>query len=275
MGYGQALGASCRYELLGESGGIGTTVTANASAHTKGSYTTLGTAGFNYDGFWLSTSNTQGGTAYRYRVDLAVNNGGSDQIIAADMFYDGSINGAYYNSVGSHSPFIPIAVPKGATLKARCSASTGSGTCAVAIIGVQGSHRLIRPFRGLLNDTPFTNTDPTNSITCSGTSVGSWGQVIASTTQRYAALFVAGSTAGSTSPGMVGFRLDIGWGAAASERVLFSIVLAGYHETAAAVYGGALGPYPCDLPAGTRLACRMQSSFAGDTLYPIIYGLVA
>jgi hypothetical protein len=274
VGFGWPAAASCRYELLGESGGSGTTVTSNASANVKGSYTTIGTANFAYDGFWLHITNTQGGTAYRYMVDLAVNNGGSDQIIVADMYYDGSIGGAYYTSVGALPSFIPVVVPKSATLKARCQASTGSGTVAVAVQGVQGDGRLIRPFRGLVNDTPFTNSDPTNSVTSSGTSVGSWGQIIASTSLRYSAIYFATSLAGITAAAPIGHRIDIGWGAAASERVLFSIVSASY--SAPPVYsGGALGPYPCDLPSGTRLAVRVQSSYASSTLYPILYGLAA
>jgi hypothetical protein len=272
VGFGWPAAASCQYELVGESGGIGTTVTSSASANVKGSYTTIGTAGFSYDGFWLHITNTQGGTAYRYMVDLAVNNGGSDQIIVANAFFDGSIGGAYYQTAGSFLPFFPVSVPKSGVLKARCSATTGSGTVAVSVQGMQGDNRIIRPFRGVVNDTPFTNGDPTTGITTSGTTQSAWSGIIASTSVRYAAIYVSESSVGG-NPGLIGYRADIGFGAAASERVLFSIVTTAYTYT---MPGSALGPYPCDLPAGTRLAARAQSSYnAAGTYYPIIYGLAA
>jgi hypothetical protein len=275
MGFGYPLVPSVRYETKGQSGGIGTTVTSSATANTKGSYTSLGTAGFDYDAFWLYVTNTQGGSADRYRIDLAVNNGGSDQIIVADMFYDGSTGGSYYNAVGALSSIIPVRIFKGATVKARCQANAGSGTVAVSVQGVQGDARMTGPGRALVNDTAFTNTDPANSISVSGATQTGWTQVVASTSVRYGALFLAASTNGS-APSLIGFRIDVGWGSSGNEKVLFSIQSNCYSGTGS-MFGGALGPYPCDIPAGTRIACRVQSSYgsAGGAFLPVVYGFAA
>lgn len=276
MGFGYPLATAPRYELLGQSAGAGTTVTGSATANTKGSYTTIGTSGFDYDGCWLYITNKMSGTVARYRVDLAVNNGGSDQIIVADMFYDGSTGGAYYSGAGPTSPFIPVRIFKGATVKARCQATAASGTVDVSLQGVQGGATMIGPGRGLVNDTPFTNTDPTNGIVVSGTTQTAWTQIVASTTARYRALYVMAGAAGGTV-NLMATRLDIGWGSSGNERTLFSLDTWEYGNTSIGLLGGALGPYPCNFAVGTRLALRIQSAYpsASGTVYPILYGLLA
>jgi hypothetical protein len=277
MGFGYPLSSSPRYEMLGRSGGAGTAITAGSTANTKGSYTTLGTTSFNYDGIWVSLTNVQGGTAQRGRIDIAVNNGGSDQIVCEDLYFDGSLGGSYYNTPSDGPSFLPVKIPKGGIVKARAQSSGTSGTFAVTVQGVSGDGRMIRGARALKAATDWTNTDPANGVVASGTSLSGWSQVQASTPNRFSALYVAASSKGSP-PTLINFLVDIGWGGSGSERVLFSVTGTSYTSvTQTGLYGGPHGPWPCDMPAGTRLAARVQSAYAGasGTLGIVLYGLAA
>ncbi len=276
MGYAPSLGASARYQMLGRSGGGGTQITANATANTKGSYATLGTASFDYDGFWVAITSVVSGTIYRQRVDIAVNTGSSDQVIAEDVYYDGSVSGAWYDN-SARSFFVPVKIPRGAVVKARCQSSTGSGTLLAAVNGMQGDARMISGFRALKSATDWSGTDPTNSLALSGATLSGWTQVTASTPARFAGLYLGLDSLG-TAPGFAACIFDIGWGTAGSERVLTSIGTASYGSSGVSpLFYAPAGPFPCDLPAGTRLAVRGQSAYssAAGTVYPVLHGLAA
>jgi hypothetical protein len=276
MGFAGNLGASARYQTLGRSGGGGTQITASATANTKGSYATLGTTGFDYDGFWVTITSVVSGTTYRQRVDLAVNTGGSDQVVAEDVYYDGSITGEWYDNSGAGF-FVPVKIPGGAVVKARCQSSTGSGTLLVSINGMQGDARLVSGFRALKSATDWTNTDPTNSLTLGGTTLSGWTQVMASTPVRFAGLYLGLDSLGA-APGFVSCFFDIGWGIAGSEQVLTTVGTASFGGGGPSpLFYHPIGPFPCDLPAGTRLAVRGQSAYSGaaGTVYPVLHGLAA
>src|SRR5665213_1654097 len=99
MGHGQSLPSSARYEQLGFGTGTGTAVAASGSANVKGSYASIGGAtSFDYDGLYISGI-TGSGSKERFLVDIAANNGGGDEIIIANYFYE---------SAGNNSPIQPV-----------------------------------------------------------------------------------------------------------------------------------------------------------------------
>jgi hypothetical protein len=268
MGFGQSLASSVRYEQRGIGTGIGTTVTSNASANTKGSYVSIGSAiSFDYDGIFLNLVGLTGNASRRFRIDLAVNNGGSDQIIVEDLLLEYQVTPA----PTVQGILIPIFVPSGGQLKARCQDITGSGTIALSLNGIQGDCKMLRGFRALKTFTDWTNTDPTGSVALTGTTQTAWTEIISSSLTRCAGLFVSFDNRGTTGPTSTGIVVDIGWGAAASERVLFRFNVSGGLE------GGkpTIGPFPCDFPAGTRFAFRAQGQAADtNTISIALNGLV-
>lgn len=277
MGYGQPLVSAARYEMLGRNGGTGTTVAANATANIKGSYVTIGTASFDYDGFWFTAGRAGvGSTGVAYRYDIAVNNGGSDQIICQDLFYEGS--SLWYLQTPS-AFYLPIRVPKGGVLKVACQSSAGGDWMYPSIQGVAGDSHFLRGFTSLIATTDWTNTGPANSGTgVGGTTQTGWVEVCASTAYRVAALYLGLALKGAGGSTYLDCMFDVATGTAGNERQLFTVH--GYDDTTngtnSALLGAPAGPYAVDIPAGTRLSVRMQGSFASATgiLYPTLFGLV-
>jgi hypothetical protein len=271
MGYARALVSSTRYETQGISGGVGTTVTASATVNTKGSYATLGTTGFEYDGFFLALTGFGGGGAARYRVDVSANTGGSDQLIVEDLYFDPSASGTYYNA--QDTVLIPVCVPAGATLKARTQSTSASVTMGISVLGYQGDAKATKGFRALKSATDWTNTDPTNSITLSGTTQTGWTQIMASTPVRFAGLHLALDSLGNTGLTTAHATFEVGIGALGSEHTTGIIVAA---QLAATVICRARGPFPCNIAAGTRLSVRAQCDAANtNALGVVLNGLAA
>lgn len=262
MGYGLPLIASARYETLGAGTGTGTTVTAGGSNNTKGNYATLGTTSFQYDGIELTFSSFS--SANRYRIDIAINTT-ADTIIIPDLFVDCTTNG----SSTSTSVFIPISVPTGAAVKARCQSNSASATVNILATGYQTDSKGMRGFARCVSCTDWTNTDPTGSVTLTSTTLTGWAQVQASTTARIAALYAAIDARGVAMTGSVDLLFDIGWGSAGNERQLARFLM-----RSASAHQQIFGPFPCDFPSGTRLAFRAQASTTDtNTLSMALFGL--
>src|ERR1700691_4551548 len=189
MGYARALASSTRYQSLGVSGGVGTTLTASATVNTKGSFAILGTTGFQYDGFHLHLTGLPGSGGSRFRVDVSSNTGGSDQLIVEDIYFDASSSGSYYQD--QEGILVPVYVPAGAALKARVQGTAASTQISASILGFSGDAKSERGFRALKSTTDWTGTDPTNSITFSGITLTGWTQVQAVAPVRLAALYLA------------------------------------------------------------------------------------
>lgn len=263
--------AATRYETQGVSSGIGVTVTSGASANQKGSYALIGsTTGFAYDGFILQVT---GVSTIRGRLDIA-SNIAADEIIVQDLFFD---NASGIANEGFKIP-IPVAVPSGAQLKARLQANVGSATCRVSIIGYTGSAELPKGYRALLSATDFTNTDPANSVTPSGTTLSAWGTVAASSQARFAGLYFSAATGGTTS-GRTATALtyNIGIGASGSEIILISSIASQFTTNGpSGAEVGPRGPFKCDIPSGKRLAFQFQNNVTSNVATSCaLSGLVA
>lgn len=140
----------------------GTTITANASIHTKGNYTQI-IASTTYDwfGFWLETINTgSSGAATDVLLDIAIGASSSEQIIFPDWMA-GWGPGAV---AGAKTVFVPIFIPRGTRIAARCQALITADTVNVLVAGCAGSSGLPVPL--------FSNCDVygIDASTSSGTS---------------------------------------------------------------------------------------------------------
>ena len=270
MGYARALVSSTRYETQGLSGGVGVTITSGA-ANAKGSFATLGTTGFEYDGFHLYITGLPGGGASRYRVDVSSNTGGSDQLIVEDIYFDPSPQGNY--TAAWKEILVPVAVPAGAVLKARCQAPAASVSLSASVLGFQGDAKATKGFRALKSATDWTNTDPTNSLTLSGTTLTGWTQVMAATPARFAGLYLALDSLGATGQTAAHATFEIGIGTSGSEHttgIVLARQLSGYGLNDGHSF------HPCDIAAGTRLSVRAQCDGANTNSYGVVLnGLAA
>jgi hypothetical protein len=273
--------ASPRYQLLGRSGsaGTGTAVAASATADTKGSYVTIGTTSYAYDGFKLTNGRSGvGSTGVAYRIDLATDDGlgGGPQIIMQDMFYEGST--LWY--LQALSPIeIPVRIPSGVDLKMRCQSSAGGDWVYPSIQGVSADNSRVRGYTKLLPATDWTGTAPNNSgFNPGGATQTGWVTVCASTSDLFAGLYVGLALRGAGGSTYLDFMIDVAIGSVGNEQYLFTVH--GYDDSnngsPSAMLGCPAGPYDCDIPAGSRIAMRFQGSFASATgvLYPTAFGLV-
>lgn len=250
------ISSAVRTETIGLGTGTGTAVTASASADTKGSYATIGTAGFEYSGFVLSmlTSGLAGGT--KFRLDIAVNTGGSDTIIVGDYYFESS------NTVVSVTPlniYLPVRIPSGATVKARVQASSGNRSVVVSLIGVAYDFPGFGGKSRIVSCTDFAATLPTNTVTQTGTSYTAWTEIRSSLPARITALWLTFSQGGDATRTSSDFIVDIGVGAAGSEVVIGSIL----GTQSGGIFSLSPAFLPCDIPAGKRLAFRIQCAAAG------------
>ena len=243
--------AAANYQVIGQASGAGTVLTAGTSS-AKGTIVTLGTTNFKSSGLYLCL--THFSATSRYRIDVIVNDGGSDQVIIEDYYLDLSATNAIDGGA-----YFPVSVPSGASIKARLSSSTNAATliCSVVLVatdfpGAPGSSRV----RSL---TDFTNVAPTNTVTLSGTTPTAWTQIAASTIQRISWLW-AQSTAISPGSGTISdVLIDLATGGAGSEKAF-----ATFQSRTIGSGGFTNGKLnvPCDIPSGTRLSFRATCSGA-------------
>jgi hypothetical protein len=265
MGFARALAASTRCETLGAASGAGTTVTSGSAGY--GSLVTLGTSSFNYDGVFLTYLQTGSSTAAR--VTVTANTGSADEIIIQDLFLDSRTSTAGPR----FGIYVPIAIPKGAVIKAQVYTRTASITGQVAITGFHGDSRMSRGFRGLVSLTSFSGLSTATGLTLSGTTQTGWSQIIASSPYRIAGLYAAVSTNGSTPSVGATIQFDIGWGASGSEKP-FCTLIAGV--LTADMFLANVGPIPCNFAAGTRFAWRATASQTDTaTSGLVLNGLIA
>lgn len=260
------LNAACRFETLGATGGPPVnegTVATTGGANTKGAYVTLGTTAFQADGFFLTLINT--GTADRFRFDIAINTGGADTIIVEDFWCEN--NGS---TVNTHNYF-PVRVPAGATLKFRAQALGAARTLGALATMYSDSSRV--GGSKIRSATDWTNTLPTNTLTLTGASQTGWAEICASTPARFSRLWATPTNANDASRTSDRFIIDIGMGAAASEVVINQSYL---FSSASNLRVQSALEFPCDIPAGKRLAFRVTCLNANtDSMSMACMGLVA
>lgn len=248
---------------------------SNASANTKGTWVT--NAAYKPPVAWnlmhVSLINANAGD---FTVDVGVDDGaGNVFILCPDL----RCPGLKIAKGGMAHYWLPLQVPAGRQLAFRCQSSTGNQGCRVSIggssIGIggaQGYARMVSLYT--VGTSRGVAIDPGATAHVKG----SWTQLVASTADRIGGLMMAvghnNDTARTTSANIV---LDLGIGAAASERVLLPDVLFAYETNLDQWMPTVAGPFPCDLPAGVRLAARAQSesNVAGDrTLDLALWGFV-
>lgn len=266
------LNQSTRFETLGVTTGQGTAIVAGGS-NVKGAYATIGTTSFAYDGFFLNVEEVTLGAVTR--LDIAIHDT-ADQIVVQDLAADYTT--ASNDSAGP-KVWIPVAVPSGATIKARVQWQFASTSTAfnLSIIGCAGSSELSKGYRALLSATDWTNSSPSNSVTPSGTTLSAWGTVTASTSARFSGLYICQHAGAVTGRTQCYTAYNIGKGSAGNEVAIISGVTGAWISSGVATACGLpRGPFFCDIPAGTRLAFQLQNSGTSNIAsFCSLSGLVA
>ena len=258
MGYGPSSLSSSRFEQLPRQASTSITNTACTASGTAGNYgslVTVGTTSFDYDGLIFHQQSVNG--AGRCRWTVTFNNTGTDEPLITDLLMDSEVSG-----MSSAGVFCPLFVPKGSLLKAKLANSVASRIGTMIIQGFQGDARMARGFRQMTAATDYSGFDPANTITLNGTTPTGWQTAMAVTPTRFAALTVS-PDALAVTPSIAQLRLDIAVGPSGSEQYLFSTFYA--YTASGNAPPNVQGPFPCDIPAGSRIAYRGVCNGANTT----------
>jgi len=240
----------------------GTTISAAGSVNTKGSYTDIGgTTSFDYEWIVVVIGNgSPGGNAADYVLDMAINVAGNRFIVAEDLRYSNIRAAAEQWDIYS----LPLHIPSGSQLSARCAASVASTNFQVVIIGYSSG-----PFGapGYSRCRAFYTPTSSRGINCDPGAVAhtkTRTQIIASTPDRAVAFMAYVGPNADISASATRWLFDIEYGAAGSEQVILPNPYLGRGAPYDIPTSKVFGPYPCDIPAASRMSVNIQSHVTTD-----------
>jgi len=248
------------YALLGGTHAIsggqtdsGTTLTASATAHTKGSWAQLIAStsaectalGINIGNVAVSNADTA------MLVDIGVGAAGSEVVRVENI----AVGGATLLARGSGGLFfmLPLRIAAGSRIAARCQSvrTSGTGVIHCAPMAMGASHVVPTAV-----DVLGASTADSRGTAMSGAS-GTWVEITGSTARDYSAVLVIPSIIGTTITTARAVRYTIGIGAAGAEVAIGS-TLADYTTLERVQTYGASPYLPMSyrIPAGSRIAVQ-------------------
>lgn len=238
----------------------GVSITPNATAGVEGSYATL-INGTRFEGsrliLWVSENVGGTRTADDYLIDIAFQIGGTEYIVITDLLY--AVSGIGVTAMLD----IPLRIPKGTVLRARCSCGTASGVainvsamvCGSTFLSGYGGVSTYDSLGVVAGDTG-TQLDP-------GATVNTFGSVVefsSSTSFNYKGFFLSfGNNANSAiSPAHTNLiQVMVG---PSTERVIVPMIRSD-QDTGTDGPRPSFSPFfPVWIPSGTRISMKTQSN---------------
>jgi hypothetical protein len=242
-----------------------TTITASSTTHTKGSWSQLvaSTSAESSGLLLFASGNAVTSTATSMLLDIGTGAAGSESVIVPDIALGGA-NG--------YRVLIPIRIPSGVRVAARCQSAVASRTVTIA------PHLFSASFADRLPT--VLDSLGTISATSAGTAMSgaanTWVQVTASTAKDYQALILVPCSDATTGINGV-VRLSLGIGAAGSETELAYIQNLQASTPALSDLAGnsafSFGLAGRFIPAGTRVAVRHNISANPDRVSACVLGV--
>jgi hypothetical protein len=238
------------------------TLTHPSVANTYGPFVTLSASlPFDICGIDFMTG-IWNGDGFSHVFDLATGSAGNEQVFAQAICVLGTDR-----FMPMH---FPCCLPKGARLSARQQSNTNT---AISILLAS----TLRPQTFMQGQMLQTNdVHGYNSGTSTGTVVdpggsaytkGSWAQIVSSTPRPASAIAVQIWPNNNTGGTNAQYRIDVGVGGAGSEKVVLGDLWMHFTSNV----GGAgqpsanfLGPFPCSIPAGSRLSMRCECNLSSS-----------
>jgi hypothetical protein len=216
---------------------------------------------------------TNGGSATaNYLMDIGIG-AATEAVLIPNLCHSQSAGG---NDIFTY--MIPIRVPIGSRLTARCQSTTISATLTVNLTLLPMGPKLSCPFNRVTEYGPSTATSRSAAVVDPGATIntkGAYTQIVAATTNQIEAIVIALDDANDSARVSVNWLLDIAVGAATESIIVPNFVVV-CNSATDKPYPATIGPIPIAIPAGSRISARAQSSnaTAGDRTFGIsIYGL--
>jgi hypothetical protein len=276
------LGSGFRSETFGTSSGTtshgGTTVTSSGSVDTKGSWTQIA-ASTSFDAAAIYLNLDTAFTDTNYLLDIGVGAAASETILIPDVMIAAE---------GGKGVFVtfPVTIPAGSRIAARCAANFASSGMFVSVTLFSASFVDHPSGQNVTAYGVVTSGSKGTTVNAGGVAntKGSWTQITASTTRDHKGLIVGAERPVLSVIVAGGYSqlTDIGVGGAGSEQILVpDIRFQSQAPLGTTSPRGQLEPSfialpACDIPAGSRLAVRQQSTSidAEDrTAAYVLYGL--
>jgi hypothetical protein len=256
----------------------GIVFTANATPHAKGAWKTL-TASTTYDINVIQLSlqeNSYDANAGNISVDLAIGASTAEQVVIPDMLV---INTAGSNHGGGVTGVtLPLNIPAGTRIAARCQAQTASETIYLSGVGFSGSYSQSEGLAGYDSIGFISGSTQGSSVVpnASANVKGVYKEMIASTARDYAGIWATFDNLNLKNTGIAGslerFLIDFAIGADGSEQIIIPNLFVSHNN------GYIFAPHhmafiPVNIPAGTRISARAQSSIADGGTAKSTFGL--
>lgn len=236
----------------------GTTITSHASANTKGNYSQL-ISSTNYDVYGISlgmSASSLAGSAINTLLDIAIGGAGSEVTIVDNLLCGSfTISGNALPSI-----FLPLFIPKGTRIAARCQDAIGSDTVNAAICLHGGaSYRPWRTFSKCETIGAVAATSKGLVHTAGNTGAEStWADIGSPLARDIGAIFpVAQCNLAITAA--LAYHLEFGVGAATFAEYFIATTT---NEVVSSIFPNI--PHYCTIPSGSQLQIRAECSGAGE-----------
>lgn len=239
---------------------------APGASNAKGTYTEA-VASLPFEVTSLMVHARPGG-AYRLLVDIAIGAAAAEQVIVPDIF--ASAGGAARAGGGL---FLPLLIPAGQRFAVRAQSNVAAPANYRCRIHIFGQGFLPSQPGGIVDAFGIAAASTQGTTLTAGSpagTVGAYAQLVASTPRTLAGLALV---FGNPSVATAEYGVEIAIGAAAAEIVILPNIelnTNGITEVSPWPWGA----IPISIPAGTRLAARVQSSTATATVEVAAYGIV-
>lgn len=227
------------------------TVTASAVAHTKGTWAELESSAPESFGFWIRISGTAtAATNTAMLLDIGLGAALSEAVLVPD------INAGASAGLLGRAFFIPMYVPAGVRMAARCQAVIGSDTVSVHVTWM-----LNPPFPGHVFSkcTAYGVTAASSRGTSATPGDGAWGawsQLAATTSRDHLAWYaLVGQQGDTTLNGLPGYVKLGGGPATEKDLAAYWLFFDETNESMSASFPSL--PIYAPLPSGTRLTAAL------------------
>lgn len=252
--YSETIGATTAASLL-------TAVTSGAT-NTKGAWTELAAATARATDFIIIYLDfVAGGAAIRdVALDIAIGGAGSEVIIMEDLHTQ------LKSSIGPAIKFhFPVRIPKGVRVSARIATNASADVFSVGASLFTSKFKSGRGYSKVKTLGIVGGGNPTAvAVDPGGTAntKGAWTEIVAATPERIQefSLCIGGNTNNAHIDAT--FLADIAVGGAGSEVILVENI---YITESSAETTRSPTHFPIEIPAGSRVAMRMQSSIIDPT----------
>lgn len=244
------------------------TITASGSANVKGSYSALiASLSADLEGFFIKPLY---GSGFALLMDVAVGAGGSEVVIVPNLYFGPSAGLGGGGFFVSDPIYIPIRIPKGTRVAARCQASSGGLTIKIKMTGIAST--LGKGDRGhttVVDYGTLTGTSEGTLITSPGSAntFSAYAELTASTSLDMKHMLVSVQVETGTS---ADHAISVAVGAGGSELDVVSNL---YFTTASGRGYQGWYSFPVGIPKGTRLSYRARSTGTSQPFRVAVYGI--